>query len=94
MSYVEDIRREDMSFAMHLPQSMRFVDLPAFGAAEVMQLSSGPLPSPRAGEILVRVEAAGVNWPDVAQRQGTYPPPKDASPVLGPGSRRRSGGAR
>ena len=68
---------------MHLPQSMRFVDLPAFGAAEVMQLSSGPLPSPRAGEILVRVEAAGVNRPDVAQRQGTYPPPKDASPVLG-----------
>jgi putative PIG3 family NAD(P)H quinone oxidoreductase len=62
---------------------MRFVDLPSFGAPEVMILSSGPLPVVKPGEILVRVEAAGVNRPDVAQRQGTYPPPKDANPVLG-----------
>lgn len=68
---------------MSLPTSMRFIDLPSFGAPEVMQLASGPLPVPRAGEILVRVEAAGVNRPDVAQRQGTYPAPKGASPVLG-----------
>ncbi|PYB77903.1 NAD(P)H-quinone oxidoreductase [Rhizobium wuzhouense] len=62
---------------------MRYVDLPAHGAPEVMVLATGALPQPRAGEILVRVEAAGVNRPDVAQRQGAYPPPKDASPVLG-----------
>jgi NADPH2:quinone reductase len=37
----------------------------------------------KAGEILVRVEAIGVNRPDIAQRQGIYPPPKDASPILG-----------
>lgn len=66
-----------------LPATMRFVDLPFFGGPEVMQLSTGPVPVPRAGEILVRVEAAGVNRPDVAQRQGTYPAPKDASPILG-----------
>jgi putative PIG3 family NAD(P)H quinone oxidoreductase len=66
-----------------LPTEMRYVDLPSFGAPEVMKLANGPLPQPRAGEILVRVEAAGVNRPDVAQRQGSYPPPKDASPILG-----------
>lgn len=68
---------------MALPASMRFVDLPSFGAPEVMVLSSSPLPSVRPGEILLKVEAAGVNRPDVAQRQGIYPPPKDANPVLG-----------
>ncbi|MCK8780531.1 NAD(P)H-quinone oxidoreductase [Rhizobium sp. NTR19] len=68
---------------MPLPQEMRYVDLPSFGAPEVMTLARGPLPAPKPGEILVRVEAAGVNRPDVAQRQGDYPPPKDASPVLG-----------
>ncbi len=68
---------------MSLPASMRYVDLPSFGAPEEMVIATGPLPTLRAGEILVRVEAAGVNRPDVAQRQGTYPPPKDASPILG-----------
>lgn len=68
---------------MTLPETMRFVDLPSFGAPEVMTFATGPLPAPKAGEILVKVQAAGINRPDVAQRQGAYPPPKDASPVLG-----------
>ncbi len=68
---------------MPLPATMRFVDLPSFGAPEVMVIASGPLPVARPGEILVRLEAAGVNRPDVAQRQGSYPAPKDASPILG-----------
>lgn len=68
---------------MTLPSTMRHVDLPSFGQPEVMTFATGPVPTPKAGEILVRVEAAGVNRPDVAQRQGTYPPPKDASPILG-----------
>ena len=68
---------------MSLPSTMRFVDLPSFGGAEVMTFSNGPLPSPKAGELLVKVQAAGINRPDVAQRQGNYPAPKDASPVLG-----------
>ncbi|KAA3514629.1 NAD(P)H-quinone oxidoreductase [Agrobacterium rosae] len=62
---------------------MKFVDLPNFGAPDVMTFATGPLPAPKAGEILVKVQAAGINRPDVAQRQGTYPAPKDASPVLG-----------
>ena len=68
---------------MPLPAQMRFVDLPSFGAPEVMVLATGPPPTVRPGEILVKVEAAGVNRPDVAQRSGNYPAPKDASPVLG-----------
>ena len=68
---------------MPLPSEMRFVDLPSFGGPEVMTIARKPLPVLKAGEILVRVEAAGVNRPDVAQRQGTYPPPKEASPILG-----------
>ncbi|MGP4665557.1 NAD(P)H-quinone oxidoreductase [Agrobacterium pusense] len=66
-----------------LPEKMRFIDLPSHGGPEVMRLSQAPLPKPAKGEVLVKVEAAGVNRPDVAQRQGTYPPPKDASPILG-----------
>ncbi|MGV1870537.1 NAD(P)H-quinone oxidoreductase [Agrobacterium rosae] len=68
---------------MTLPETMKFVDLPTFGAPDVMTFATGPLPPPKAGEILVKVQAAGINRPDVAQRQGTYPAPKDASPVLG-----------
>ncbi len=68
---------------MSLPATMRHVDLTTHGDPEVMHLVEGPLPSPRPGEVLVKVEAAGVNRPDVAQRQGAYPPPKDASPILG-----------
>ncbi|NSX89888.1 NAD(P)H-quinone oxidoreductase [Agrobacterium tumefaciens] len=72
-----------MSDPTTLPETMRFIDLPSHGGPEVMRLSQAPLPKPEKGEILVKVEAAGVNRPDVAQRQGTYPPPKDASPILG-----------
>ena len=68
---------------MSLPATMRHVDLPTHGGPEVMRLVEGPLPVPRRGEVLVKVAAAGVNRPDVAQRQGAYPPPKDASPILG-----------
>ncbi|MFD1745416.1 NAD(P)H-quinone oxidoreductase [Rhizobium helianthi] len=68
---------------MSLPSTMRHVDLPTFGEPEVMTFATGPVPLPKQGEILVEVEAAGVNRPDVAQRQGNYPAPKDASPILG-----------
>ncbi|CAN7191029.1 NAD(P)H-quinone oxidoreductase [Agrobacterium tumefaciens] len=66
-----------------LPETMCFIDLPSHGGPEVMRLSQAPLPKPAKGEVLVKVEAAGVNRPDVAQRRGTYPPPTDASPILG-----------
>lgn len=68
---------------MTLPASMRYIDVSGSGGPEVMRVASGALPVPGVGDVLVKVAAAGVNRPDVAQRQGIYPPPKDASPVMG-----------
>jgi NADPH2:quinone reductase len=68
---------------MALPSEMRFIDLPQPGGPEAMTLATGPLPEVRPGDLLIRVEASGVNRPDVAQRSGSYPPPPGASPILG-----------
>jgi NADPH2:quinone reductase len=68
---------------MSLPQTMTYVAVEKPGAPEAMALARGPLPVPKADEVLIRVMAAGVNRPDVAQRQGSYPPPPGASPILG-----------
>jgi NADPH:quinone reductase len=66
-----------------IPREMRFVDMAGAGAPEVLVLAKGPVPKPLAGEVLVKLAAAGVNRPDVFQRQGNYPPPPGASPILG-----------
>ena len=63
--------------------TMLHVACPAAGGPEVMQLVRGPRPQLASGEVLVRVLAAGVNRPDLAQRAGRYPPPPGASPILG-----------
>ena len=68
---------------MPLPQTMAFIQMDGAGGPEVMKLAHGPLPSPKPDEVLIRVQAAGVNRPDIAQRQGSYPPPPGASPILG-----------
>lgn len=62
---------------------MRFVDLPEYGAPEVMQLAEGKAPVAGPGELLITVAAAGVNRPDVVQRLGLYPAPAGHSPILG-----------
>lgn len=61
----------------------RFIQCQGSGGPSVMRLESGPRPSPGEGQLLIEVAACGVNRPDVMQRQGLYPPPEDASPVLG-----------
>ena len=53
------------------------------GPASALKTATVATPSPAAGEILVRVRAAGVNRPDLKQREGSYPPPPGASTVLG-----------
>lgn len=53
------------------------------GGPEVLQLRGLPTPVPADGEVLIRVAAAGVNAPDLAQRRGDYPPPPDHSPLPG-----------
>lgn len=62
---------------------MNYIHFQHPGDAEVLQLLEMPTPTPSTGEVLIRVAAAGVNRPDVLQRQGLYPAPADASPVLG-----------
>jgi len=68
---------------MPLPDTMRQVVCTAPGGPDVLSLGRGPLPAPRAGEVLIEVAYAGVNRPDCLQRAGAYPPPPDASPILG-----------
>jgi NADPH2:quinone reductase len=62
---------------------MRAVIVAGQGGPEVLDVVERPVPRPAEGEILVRVAAAGVNRPDVVQRQGHYPPPPGASDILG-----------
>lgn len=68
---------------MPLASTMSHIGLAAPGGPVNLVLARAPLPQPRPGEILLRVAAAGVNRPDVLQRRGDYPPPPDASPILG-----------
>ncbi len=67
---------------MTVPSEMRHV-AHSPGGPEVLHIARGPVPQPGPGEVLIRVEAAGVNRPDVQQRLGAYPPPPGASPLLG-----------
>lgn len=63
--------------------TMQHIAVTGAGGPEVMHLAEAPVPAPGPGEILVRVQAAGVNRPDVLQRQGKYPVPPSASPIMG-----------
>jgi NADPH2:quinone reductase len=69
--------------AMTIPTTMTHIGYATPGAPEVMEPVQGPVPTPKPDEVLIRVLAAGVNRPDVSQRQGSYPPPPGASPILG-----------
>ena len=53
------------------------------GTPEVMQMAESILSLPNSGQVMIKVYAAGVNGPDIKQRMGAYPPPADASPILG-----------
>lgn len=62
---------------------MRVIEISEPGDAGVLRAAERPRPTARAGEVLLRVLAAGVNRPDVLQRQGRYPVPADADPLPG-----------
>lgn len=66
-----------------LPTTMTGIRIRAFGGPEELVPAELPVPRPGAGELLVRVAAAGVNRPDVAQRKGIYPPPPGATDIPG-----------
>jgi NADPH2:quinone reductase len=66
-----------------LPVRMTAIAIRAPGGPEMLVPEERPVPTPGAGEILVKVAAAGVNRPDVMQRMGLYPPPKGAPEIPG-----------
>lgn len=66
-----------------IPEMMDAVRFDAPGGPEVLKIGKVAVPRPAAGQVLVKVAFAGVNRPDVVQRQGHYPPPPGASPVPG-----------
>ena len=53
------------------------------GSPDVLKVVDSEIPVPNDNQILVKVMAAGVNRPDIIQRQGNYPPPENHSPILG-----------
>ena len=67
----------------NVPVEMTVVEIAAPGGPEQLKTTVRPVPRPAPGEVLVRVAAAGVNRPDVMQRQGRYPPPPGASDIPG-----------
>lgn len=67
----------------NLPAQMTVVAISKPGGPEMLVPETRALPAPKAGEVLVKVAAAGINRPDVAQRSGSYPPPPGASDLPG-----------
>ena len=62
---------------------MRAIEIAGPGGPDVLRLVERPVPEPAAGDVLIRVAAAGVNRPDIMQRMGKYPPPPGASDIPG-----------
>ncbi|MGU3540776.1 NAD(P)H-quinone oxidoreductase [Methylobacterium sp. A54F] len=69
--------------ASTLPETMRQIRFEGAGGPEVIGVETVPLPVPGPGQVLIEVVSAGINRPDVMQRQGNYPPPKGATEVPG-----------
>ena len=62
---------------------MKAIVMHRAGGPEVLAAAERPVPVPKAGELLVKVAATGVNGPDMMQRKGLYPAPAGASDLLG-----------
>src|SRR5690348_15021225 len=73
----------ERSFMSHLPAEMTAIEISEPGGPEVLRPARRAVPAPAAAEVLIHVEAAGVNRPDVMQRRGQYPPPPGASDIPG-----------
>jgi NADPH2:quinone reductase len=68
---------------MSIPTTMTAIGITSAGGPEMLVAQERPVPQPGEGEILIKVAAAGVNRPDVAQRQGVYPPPPGVTDIPG-----------
>ncbi|WP_019907072.1 NAD(P)H-quinone oxidoreductase [Methylobacterium sp. 77] len=72
-----------MTSSPNLPETMRQIRFAGAGGPDVLTLETVPLPQPGPGQVLIDVVAAGVNRPDIQQREGKYPPPKGATEIPG-----------
>lgn len=70
-----------MSESTPIPDQCRYVAVDS--ESRHLSIEHGPVPSPGAEEVLIKVHSAGLNRADLLQRQGLYPPPEDASPIMG-----------
>ncbi len=68
---------------MNIPETMTVAAMRGAGGPEVLVSEARPVPSPSASQVLIQVQAAGVNGPDIMQRKGLYPAPPGASDLLG-----------
>jgi putative PIG3 family NAD(P)H quinone oxidoreductase len=68
---------------MSIPTTMRYIAAREAGPPDVLTIAETSVPQPRSDEVLIKVAYAGVNRPDCLQRAGSYPPPADASPIIG-----------
>jgi len=66
-----------------VPEQMIAIEITSPGGPDVLRPVHRAVPRPATGEVLIRVEAAGVNRPDILQRLGKYPPPPGASDIPG-----------
>ena len=66
-----------------IPESMTAIRIARPGGPEALRPAQVPTPRPGRGQVLIKVAAAGVNYPDVLQRRGLYPPPKGAPDIPG-----------
>lgn len=66
-----------------LPATMTCIEVSEPGGPEVLKPTVRPLQTPQAGEVLIKVAAAGVNGPDIYQRKGAYPPPPGTTDIPG-----------
>ncbi len=62
---------------------MKIIQVENPGQSYALKIADAPKPTPAAGEVLIKVAAAGLNHADLAQAKGLYPPPPGASPILG-----------
>ena len=67
----------------HIAELMNYIQIEKHGDPDVLKLSSQSVPDPGPDEVLIRIEAAGVNRPDIMQRKGLYLPPPGATDVPG-----------
>ena len=66
-----------------IPETMTCIEIIEPGGPEVLRTTDRPVPEPEDGEVLISVQAAGVNRPDCIQRQGNYAPPPGVTDIPG-----------